>query len=74
MAGTIQVRVENDPYVAMGEAEMLAKLKRSREHCEEGKYREADAVVSDLRRKYDFEVIVREDAEADMDRFVGEMV
>ena len=74
MAGTIQVRAENDPYVAMGEEEMLAKLKRSREHCEEGRYYAVDALISDLRRKYGFEGIVTEEAKADMDRFVGEMV
>ncbi len=36
----------------MTEEEMMIKLKRSREHCEEVKYREADNVVSDLRGKY----------------------
>lgn len=50
MARTIQVRVENDPYAAMGEQELLAKLKRSRGHCEEGRCREADKVISDLKR------------------------
>lgn len=74
MAGTIQVRVENNPYATMGEKEMLARLKRSREHCEEGRYHAADAVVSDLRRKYGFEGIVTEEAAADMDRFVEETV
>ncbi len=48
IANTIQVRVENDPYAIMGEEEMLAKLKRSRKHCEEGKYREADEMISVL--------------------------
>lgn len=45
-------RAEYNPYEAMTEEEMLAKLKRSREHCEEGRYREADKVISDLRGKY----------------------
>ncbi len=45
-------RAEYGPYEAMTEEEMMIKLKRSREHCEEGKYREADKVVSDLRGKY----------------------
>ena len=53
MARTIQVRVEKNPYVAMGEEEMLAKLKRSRGHCEEGRCREADKMISDLRGKYE---------------------
>ena len=41
-------RAEYNPYEALTEENLLAKLKRSREHCEEGKYREADKVVSDL--------------------------
>ncbi len=45
-------RAGYDPYEVMTEEEMLAKLKRSREHCEEGRCREADKVVSDLREKY----------------------
>lgn len=49
MTSTITAKIENDPYVAMGEEEMLEKLKRSREHCEEGRCREADKVISDLR-------------------------
>lgn len=52
MASTIQVIVENDPYATMGEKEILAKLKCSREHCEEGKCHEADKVISNLRGKY----------------------
>lgn len=67
-------KVENDPYASMEEEEMLVKLKCSRKHCEEGRYYVADAVVSDLRRKYGFEGTVTEEAEADMDRFVGETV
>lgn len=45
-------KAEHHPYEMMTEDEMLAKLKRSREHCEEGRYREADQVLSDLRGKY----------------------
>lgn len=45
-------RVENNPYETMTEDEMLAKLKRSRDHCVEGRCREADKVVADLREKY----------------------
>ena len=50
MARTNQVGVENNPYAAMGEEAMLEKLKRSREHCEEGRCREADKVISDFGR------------------------
>lgn len=40
------------PYAAMTEEEMLAKLKKSRKHGKEGDFREADAVISDMRSKY----------------------
>lgn len=43
---------EYNPYEAMTEDEMLEKLKSSRKHCEEGKYREADKAVLDMRDKY----------------------
>lgn len=46
-------RAEYNLYGAMTEEEMLEKLQCSREHCEEGRCREADKVVSDLRGKYD---------------------
>lgn len=39
-------------YAAMTEEEMLSKLEKSRKHGEEGRYREADAVISDMRSKY----------------------
>lgn len=43
---------EHNPYAAMTEEEMLAKLEKSRKHCEEGRCREAGIVVSDMRSKY----------------------
>lgn len=53
MASTIQVRVEDElkskSYAPMTEAEMLAKLEKSRE---QGMFRDADLVVSDMRLKY----------------------
>lgn len=45
-------RTGYNPYEALTEEEILEKLKNSREHCEEGKYREAKKVVSELRGKY----------------------
>lgn len=45
----IKRRVAADPYTAMLEEEMLDKLKKSRE---QGKYRDADSVISDMRGKY----------------------
>lgn len=50
---TIQVRVEDElkskSDAPMTEAEMLAKLEKSRE---QGMFRDADLVVSDMRLKY----------------------
>lgn len=43
---------EYNPYAAMSEEEMLAKLEKSREHAGQGKYRTAEEVVSDMREKY----------------------
>lgn len=45
-------RIEYDPYKAMTEEELLLKLEHSRKHCMEGRHREADAVISDMREKY----------------------
>ena len=53
MASTIQVRVEDElkskSDAPMTEAEMLAKLEKSRE---QGMFRDADLVASDMRLKY----------------------
>lgn len=53
MASTIQVRVEDKlkskSDAPMTEAEMLAKLEKSRE---QRMFRDADLVVSDMRLKY----------------------
>lgn len=53
MSSKIQVRVEDElkskSYAPMTEAEMLAKLEKSRE---QGMFRDADLVVSDMRLKY----------------------
>ena len=53
MSSTIQVRVEDKlkskSDAPMTEAEMLAKLEKSRE---QGMFRDADLVVSDMRLKY----------------------
>jgi len=47
----IKRTVEN-PYTAMSEEEILRKLEQSRLHANQGKYRNADEVVSDMRAKY----------------------
>ena len=43
---------EQNPYETMTEEEILEKLGRSRKHCQEGRCREAENVVSDIRAKY----------------------
>ena len=45
----IKRQVEANPYAPMTEKEMLAKLKKSRE---QGMFRDADDVISDMRSKY----------------------
>lgn len=41
-----------DPYSLLSEEELLQKLETSRKHAKQGKYREADEVISDMRDKY----------------------
>ena len=43
---------ERSPYVAMSEEDIYTKLEHSRYSGKEGRYREADAVISDMRAKY----------------------
>ncbi len=47
----IKRAVEN-PYIALSEEEILRKLGQSRLHASQGKYRDADEVISDMRTKY----------------------
>lgn len=41
-----------NPYAAMTEDELLAKLERSREQARRGNVRDADDVITDMREKY----------------------
>ena len=41
-----------DPYSALSEDEMMMKLETSRDHAEQGLTRDADIVISDIRKKY----------------------
>ncbi|MCR4655260.1 MAG: type II toxin-antitoxin system RelB/DinJ family antitoxin [Lachnospiraceae bacterium] len=41
-----------DPFVVLSEDDILKKLEVSRKHSAEGKYRNADDVISDMRDKY----------------------
>ena len=45
-------RKTNNPYNALSEEQILEKLAVSREHADQGLYRDADDVVSDMRDKY----------------------
>ena len=45
-------KVVDNPYTAMSEEEILRKLEKSRLHASQGKYRDADEVVSDMKAKY----------------------
>lgn len=45
----IKRRKESNPYATMTEKEMLEKLEKSRE---QGVFRDADLVISDMRLKY----------------------
>ena len=42
----------NRTYNALSEEQILEKLAVSREHADQGLYRDADAVVADMRDKY----------------------
>ena len=45
-------KIGKDPYRPMTEAEMLQRLEQSRESARNGNYRNADAMLSDVRGKY----------------------
>ena len=45
-------KVMTNPYVEISEDVMLQKLESSRNHAKQGKYRDADDVISDMRAKY----------------------
>ena len=45
----IKRQTESNPYAPMTESELIAKLQKSRE---QGKFRDADDVISDMRSKY----------------------
>ena len=44
---------EYNPYMPMEEAKVLQKLEQSRKHAAEGKVRDADEVIADMRLKYE---------------------
>ena len=45
-------KINENPYKALSEVEMLEKLERAREHATQGMYKEAHNVSHDMRAKY----------------------
>ncbi len=45
-------RISKNPYLPLSEEQLLQKLELSRKHAEQGQYRNADDVISDMRAKY----------------------
>jgi len=45
-------KITNNQYKSLTEEELLSKLATSRLHAENGLYRDADDVISDVRAKY----------------------
>ncbi|MDE7313856.1 MAG: type II toxin-antitoxin system RelB/DinJ family antitoxin [Eubacterium sp.] len=44
--------MEYDPFLPMSEEELTAKLEVSRNHVKQGKCKDADKVIQDMRAKY----------------------
>ena len=44
--------IDENPFVSMTENEFLEKLEQSRRHASEGKLKDADDVITDMRLKY----------------------
>lgn len=44
--------VENNPYAPVTAEELLMKLETSRIHANQGQYRDADEVITEMRAKY----------------------
>ena len=45
-------RISENPYLPLSEEQLLQKLELSRKHAEQGQYRNADDVISDMRAIY----------------------
>jgi len=44
--------IEKNPFISMTEEEIMIKLENARTNANQGKYRDANEVVSDMRTKY----------------------
>ena len=45
-------KISENPYLPLSEEQLVQKLELSRKHAEQGQYRNADDVISDMRAKY----------------------
>ena len=45
-------KISENPYLPLSEEQLLQKLELSRKHAEQGQYRNADDVISEMRAKY----------------------
>ena len=45
-------KITENPFLHLSEEQLLQKLELSRKHAEQGQYRNADDVISDMRAKY----------------------
>ena len=46
-------RKKTSPYDALSEDAIMKKLEKSRKHAKQGKFRDADDMIADMRKKYD---------------------
>ena len=52
LAKRLAKKSKNNPYAPMSEAELLAELAEAREDEREGRIKDADQAIRDLREKY----------------------
>ena len=45
-------KISENPYLPLSEEQLLQKLELSRKRAEQGQYRNADDLISDMRAKY----------------------
>jgi len=43
---------EGNPFTPLSEGDLLKKLENSRKHSKQGKYKEADSIIAEMRSKY----------------------
>jgi DNA-damage-inducible protein J len=45
-------KVDVNPYIALSEEQVLQKLEMSKKHAEQGRCRDVDDVIADMKREY----------------------